>query len=121
MRHKKQTFTLDRKAGPRRALLRTLCISLIDHGSITTTLTKAQAVQQMIEPLVTMGKKNTLAAQRNIESALGNSKAAARMMHVISKAAADRPGGYTSLVKLAPRQGDGAQIARLSFIDFPTA
>lgn len=117
MRHKKKTIILDRKSGPRRALLRTLCISLIQHGSITTTPAKAKAVQSIVERCVTAGKKKSLASIRLIEKRLSNKRAAERVVHSIAPRFALRTGGYTTLMKVAPRKGDNAPQVVLQFVD----
>lgn len=116
MRHKKATATLDRKAGPRNALVRTLTISLIEHNSIQTTPTKAKAVQQMLEPLITKGKEKTVSSIRHIESVLGNKKAALVVVNRIAPRYKNRAGGYTSTVKVANRKGDGAQQVQLTLV-----
>jgi large subunit ribosomal protein L17 len=116
MRHRKSKVTLDRKAGPRRALLRSLAISLIEHGRIRTTPAKARAVRPLVERAVTVGKRNTLAARRQLIKTLGSLTATERILTTFSPRFAKRPGGYTRQVKLSPRAGDGAQQVLLEFL-----
>jgi large subunit ribosomal protein L17 len=117
MRHKKQKVTFGRKTGPRKALLRSLCINMINDGAIKTTHSKAKAVRSMIEPLITMGKDASIHDMRNIEATLGSKKATQKLVKEISPRFAKRDGGYTSLVKMGPRKGDNAEVAQLRFVD----
>lgn len=117
MRHKKKKVSLGRKTGPRKALLKTLCRSLIDEGAIKTTKAKASAVQDMIEPLITRGKEATIHDLRNIESTLGSKRTAQKLVKEISPRFAKRNGGYTSIVKLGARKGDRAEIVSLRFVE----
>jgi large subunit ribosomal protein L17 len=91
----------------------------VTHGQIQTSLTKAKAVQRMIEPLVTKGKQPTVHAMRQIEAVLANKEAARRMIKVISPQAQNRPGGYTSIIKLEAQAGDGSEQALIRFVDNP--
>ncbi len=116
MRHKKKKNTLGRTSGKRRALLRTLAISLIEHGQITTTPAKAKAVQQFVEPLITRGKTPGMNSIRLIESKLASKQAAMEVVNKLSPRFKERPGGYTSLQKVADRKGDGAKQVQLSFV-----
>lgn len=117
MRHKKNKATLGRKTGPRKALLRSLCVNLINEGAIQTTHSKAKAVRSMVEPLVTKGKKASVHDMRNIEKVLGSKKATQKLVKEISPRFEKRDGGYTSLVKMGPRKGDNAEVAQLRFVD----
>lgn len=117
MRHLKKKITLGRKTGPRQALLRSLCISFIEKENIQTTKTKAKAIKEMIEPLVTMGRESSVHNFRQIEKVLGNKKATQKLIKEISPRFLERPGGYTSIVKVGARQGDGAEIVILRFVD----
>jgi len=116
MRHRKAKITLDRKAGPRRALLRSLAISLITHERIQTTPAKARAVRPMVERAVTVGKRNNLAARRQLLKVLASPTAAERVLSTLSPRFANRAGGYTRQVKLSPRAGDGAAQVLLEFL-----
>lgn len=117
MRHKSNKLTIDRKAGPRKALLRTLAISLIENGKVTTTPTKAKAVQRFVEPLITKGKEKTPHTIRHIESKLSNKKAALYVVNELGPKFSKREGGYTSTMKVGERKGDGAEQVILKFVD----
>jgi len=116
MRHKKKTIIIDRKRGSRIALIRILCIHLIEKGHITTTPIKAKAVRLQIEHLITKGKVKNLQTIRLLESVLANKKAALRIVNTISPRFQKRAGGYTRLTKVAPRKGDGADQVILEFV-----
>lgn len=117
MRHKKSTQSLGRKTGPRRALLRTLVISLIENGEIRTTPVKARVVRRMAEKLITKGKVKTPQSIRLIEKRLGNKMAALRVVNDIAPRFKSRDGGYTRMMKVADRKGDGAQQVILKWVD----
>ncbi|MDO8626002.1 MAG: 50S ribosomal protein L17 [Candidatus Magasanikbacteria bacterium] len=116
MRHQKKKITLDRKVGPRTALLRNLAESLILHEKIKTTKAKAKAAQSRVERLVTSAKNNTLAARRLLRADLHTDKAVKKLMEVLGPRYKDRKGGYTRLTMLGPRKGDGSQTAVIEFI-----
>lgn len=116
MRHQKRTLTLDRKAGPRKALYKTLAISLITHERIVTTATKGRAVRQFVEPLITKGKKEGIHTLRLIEQRLGNKIAAQKVVNDLSKRFATRAGGYTRATKVMVRQGDKASQVVVEFV-----
>lgn len=116
MRHRNVTPTLDRKAGPRRALLRALAISLIEHERIRTTPAKARAVRPLVERAVTLGKRNSLAARRQLIRTFASPKTADRVLSTLAPRFAARPGGYTRMIKLPPRAGDGASQVLLEFL-----
>ena len=116
MRHRKRTVTLSRKAGQRKALVRTLAIALVEHGSVRTTPAKARFVQQFVEPLVTRGKAGDLSARRFVTAALGNRSAATGLLRR-SQQFASRAGGYTRITKLPlARAGDGAPQVVIEFV-----
>lgn len=116
MRHKKNTAVLDRKTGPRKALIRTLSISLIEQQRIQTTPTKARVVKSMVEKLITKGKEKNVHTIRYIESILANKKAALTVVNTLAPRFKERAGGYTTMVKVAKRKGDGAEQVILEFI-----
>jgi large subunit ribosomal protein L17 len=121
MRHRSKTVKLQRDKGHREALLRNLASSLIEHRQIRTTLAKTKALRPFVERLVTLGKKNTLHARRRALSLLGSNDLAQRsvkkLFDEISPAAADRPGGYTRIIKLGQRASDSAPMAMIEFVD----
>jgi large subunit ribosomal protein L17 len=116
MRHRKTKKTLDRKAAPRRALLKNLAAQLILYEKIKTTEAKAKVVRSYVERLITKGKKNTLAARRELMKFLSIEHAVRKVLEVYGPRYANRPGGYTRITKLGVRQGDGARIASIEFI-----
>ncbi len=118
MRHGKKFNHLKRKAAHRKALLRNLSIALITHKRITTTLAKAKALRQHIEPLVTKAKDNTTHSRRVVFSYLQNKEAVKELFGPVAEKVGDRPGGYVRVIKLGFRRGDGAEIAMIEFVDF---
>ncbi len=117
MRHHNAVRKFGRKANARRALLRGLALSLIAHGRIETTEAKAKELRPYIEKLVTKSKEATLADRRLVISRLINrDEAAEKLIKEIAPKYADRNGGYTRVVKLAPRLGDGAKMAIIEFV-----
>lgn len=116
MRHRKNKITLDRKVGPRRALLKNLAESLILHERLTSTKAKAKAARSTVEKLITIAKKGTLAARRSLLSKLSDKAATEKLMAVYGPRYKDRAGGYTRMTLLPPRKGDGADTAVVEFI-----
>lgn len=116
MRHQKKTIILSRKTAARKALLRTLAVSLILHGSITTTPAKAKAVQSFLEPLIAKGKEKSVHNIRLAIKILANAAAARTLVGQVAPRYKLRKGGYTRLVKISPRSGDGASQVRLEFV-----
>lgn len=118
MRHRSTKKTLDRKSGPRKALLDTLCVSVITHGYITTTFARARVLRPRVERLVTTAKKvNTLTARRQLLSKMrGNEKVVNQLLTEIGPRYKDRQGGYMRIIKMHKRQGDAADIARIEFV-----
>lgn len=118
MRHNKKFNHLGRKASHRAALLSNMAISLIMHKRITTTLPKAKALRQYVEPLITKSKEDTTASRRVVFSYLQNKYAVTELFGVISNKVADRPGGYTRIIKLGKRASDDAPMAFIELVDF---
>lgn len=116
MRHRKAKKTLDRKAGPRRALLKNLAAQLIVYEKVRTTEAKAKVVRPYVERLITKGKNNTLAARRELMRFLPGEHAVKKVLEVYGPRYAHRAGGYTRITKLVRRQGDGARMALVEFI-----
>lgn len=117
MRHRVRTKTLDRKSGPRQALVRSMAISLINKEKVTTTPTKAKVVRAFVEKLITKGMaEDKVHAVRVIESKLANKDAAMKVVNELSPRFEKRNGGYTRLTKMPRRQGDGAEQVRLEFV-----
>ena len=118
MRHNKKFNHLSRKTGHREALLANLCIALIEHKRIFTTLAKAKALRMYAEPLVTRSKKDDTLNRRVVFSYLQNKEAVKELFGVISEKVADRPGGYLRILKTGHRLGDNAEMAMIEFVDF---
>jgi len=118
MRHGDKINNLGRKVGHRRALLSNLACSLILHKRINTTLAKAKALRKYIEPLITKSKKDTTHSRRTVFSYLGNKEAVSELFRDIAPKVANRPGGYTRIIKLGNRLGDNAEMAMIELVDF---
>lgn len=118
MRHGKKINHLGRKKGHRQALLMNLSNSLIEHKRINTTLAKAKALRRFIEPLVTKAKTNSTHNRRVVFSYLQNKYAIQELFGTISEQVGARPGGYTRVIRTGFRQGDGAEMAMIEFVDF---
>ena len=118
MRHNKKFNHLGRKTAHRKALLKNMSISLIEHKRITTTLAKAKALRQHLEPLITRSKDNTVHNRRVVFSYLQNKEAVKELFGEIGARVANRPGGYLRIFKIGFRQGDNADMAIIEFVDF---
>ena len=118
MRHNKKFNHLGRTASHRNAMLANMAISLIMHKRITTTLAKAKALKKYVEPLITRSKEDTTNSRRVVFSYLQDKYAVTELFKVISEKVANRPGGYTRIIKLGTRQGDAAEIAFIELVDF---
>jgi len=116
MRHRKSKTTLGRESQSRKALFRSLIISLITHGKIITTLAKAKAVRPRIEKLIT--KANKISGQASIRyfQTQTSNKATKKLLTEIAKKYKDRKGGYTRIIKLSARKGDAAEQAIIEFV-----
>lgn len=118
MRHGKKFNHLGRKAAHRKALLSNLAIALITHKRINTTLAKAKALRQYIEPLVTKSKSDTTHSRRVVFSYLQNKDAIKELFSTVAEKVGDRPGGYVRVIKTGFRKGDGAEMAMIELVDF---
>ena len=116
MRHRNKKKILDRKIGPRVALLKNLADSLIVYEKIKTTEAKAKVLRSKVEKLITIGKKNDLYARRRLLAFLPTENAVKKVLEVLSPRYKDRKGGYTRIVKTGPRAGDGARMAVIEFV-----
>jgi large subunit ribosomal protein L17 len=116
MRHRVQGRKLGRTSPHRRALLRNLCTSLFEHGRITTTVQKAKEVRPLAEKLITLGKRDTLHARRRAAGFLLRAAVVQELFSTIAARYADRNGGYTRIVKLGSRSGDGADLAVIELL-----
>jgi large subunit ribosomal protein L17 len=121
MRHGKKINHLGRKTAHRQALLSNLASSLILHKRITTTVAKAKALRKYVEPLLTKSKDDTTHSRRVVFSYLGNKESVKELFGEVAPKIADRPGGYTRIIKLAEtRQGDNAEVCLMELVDFNT-
>ena len=118
MRHNKKFNHLGRKKGHREALLKNLTISLIMHKRINTTLVKAKALRMYAEPLITRSKTDDMTNRRIVFSYLQNKEAIKELFGVVAEKVADRPGGYTRILKTGHRLGDNAEMAMIELVDF---
>ena len=118
MRHGKKIIKLGRKSAHRKAMLANMAVSLFEHKRITTTLTKAKALKIFVEPLITKSKNDSVHNRRLCFSKLRNKLGVQILFDEISKRVADRPGGYTRVIKLGNRLGDNASMAMIELVDF---
>lgn len=118
MRHGKTINHLGRKAGHRAALLMNLSIALITHKRIITTVAKAKALKKHIEPLITKSKTNTTHSRRVVFAYLDHKEAVAELFATVAPKVANRPGGYTRVIRTGFRKGDGAEMALIELVDF---
>ena len=118
MRHNKKFNHLGRTADHRNAMLANMTISLIMHKRITTTLAKAKALKKYAEPLITRAKDDSTNSRRVVFSYLQNKEALKELFGIVAEKIGDRPGGYTRIIKLGARQGDGADMAFIELVDF---
>ena len=116
MRHRKNVATLDRRRGPREALLRGLVNNLVLYEKINTTKAKAKALKPYIERVVTYGKRTDIAAKRYVAARVYTDGARRKIFEVLGPRYLTRPGGYTRIIPLKRRQGDGAEIVRIEFV-----
>lgn len=116
--HRRRVKHFDRKSGPRKALLRGLVTSLIEHGRITTTVDRAKEVRRHVEKAITLGKKGDLATTRLLMSRFPNKEAVSSIMKDLAPRFKTRPGGYTRIIKIGRRPGDTAEMAFLEFVDY---
>ena len=121
MRHNKAINHLGRKSGHRKAMLANMATSLILHKRIQTTVAKAKALKMYVEPLITKSKEDTTHSRRIVFSYLKNKEAVTELFRTIAPKIADRPGGYTRVLKTGFRQGDGADMALIELVDFNEA
>ncbi len=118
MRHNKKFNHLSRKKAHREALLTNLAIALIQHKRIFTTLAKAKALRVFVEPLITRSKKDDMQNRRLVFSYLQNKEAIKELFGVVAEKVAERPGGYTRILKTGHRLGDNAEVAMIELVDF---
>lgn len=117
MRHRVHGRKLGRTSAHRKALFRNQVTALMDKERITTTLMKAKEVRPIAERMITLAKRESLHARRQVLKTIPDKKVVSKLFDSISARYAGRPGGYTRIYKLGPRQGDGAEMAILELVD----
>jgi len=117
MRHRKQGRRLNRSSSHRKAMLSNMAASLIKHEQITTTISKAKEIRPVVEKLVTLGKKGSLHDRRQALSKLSEKAAVDKLFSTLAERYADRPGGYTRIIRAGFRYGDSAPMAVIEFVD----
>lgn len=118
MRHRKKGNKLGRTSSHRDAMLANMGCSLIEHKRINTTVTKAKALRQFIEPVITKSKNDTTHNRRIVFSYLRQKDAVTTLFREVAVKVGDRPGGYTRIIKLGNRQGDSAPMAMIELVDY---
>jgi large subunit ribosomal protein L17 len=116
MRHRKTGKILDRKKGPREALLRGLATSVILYEKVKTTEAKAKAVQPIVERLITVSRSGSVSDRRRLSAKLYGENVVKKLVEEIGPRYKERPGGYTRITKLNRRPGDGAPMAQIELI-----
>jgi large subunit ribosomal protein L17 len=118
MKHGKKVNHLGRKVAHRKSMLANMASSLIEHKRISTTVAKAKALKQFVEPLISKSKNDTTHNRRLAFSALRNKYAVAELFREVAQKVGDRPGGYTRVIKMGNRLGDNASMAMIELVDF---
>ena len=118
MRHGKKNNHLGRKEGHRYALLSNLAVSLITHKRIFTTVAKAKALRVFVEPIITKSKTDSTNSRRMVFADLQNKDAVTELFRTVATKVADRPGGYTRIIKIGNRPGDAAEMCMIELVDF---
>jgi large subunit ribosomal protein L17 len=121
MRHNKKFNHLGRKSAHRKALLSNMACSLILHKRISTTVAKAKALKMYVEPLITKSKEDNTSNRRLVFSYLKSKTAVSELFRDISVKIADRPGGYTRILKTGTRLGDAADLCIIELVDYNEA
>ena len=118
MRHQRAGRKLGRDSAHRKALYANLTASLIEHGRIRTTLAKAKEVRPVAEEMITLGRRGDVPARRQALKFLRSQDVVHKLFSEVGPRFSDRPGGYSRIVKLGPRQGDAAEMAYLELVDY---
>ena len=116
MRHRKGGFKLQRDPSARRALLRGLTTNIILHDRIVTTITKAKAMKPVVDKMITLAKRDTLHSRRQAAAFLNTPGALKKLFDTLGPRFSQREGGYTRVVRLGPRKGDGAELALIELL-----
>jgi large subunit ribosomal protein L17 len=118
VRHQRAGRKLGRDAAHRKALYANLTASLIEHGRIKTTVAKAKEVRPVAEEMITLGRRGDVPARRQALKFLRSQDVVHKLFSEVGPRFSDRPGGYSRIVKLGPRQGDAAEMAYLELVDY---
>ncbi len=118
MRHGKKVNHLGRKTAHRKAMLANMACSLIEYKRINTTVAKAKALKQFVEPLITKSKSDTTHNRRLVFAKLRQKEAVTELFRDVAAKIGDRPGGYTRIIKLGNRLGDNADMAMVELVDY---
>jgi len=116
MRHRVAGFKLKRPVDSRNALLRNLCTSVIENERLVTTVPKAKAVRPLVEKMITLAKQDTLHSRRQAAAVLRTPKSVKKLFDTLGTRFGQRSGGYTRITRLAPRKGDGAEVAMIELV-----
>lgn len=117
MRHRQHGRSFGRNTGERKALFRGLVTELLRYERIRTTLPKAKEIRPIAEKAITLGKRGDLHARRLLDSRLYGSEVVDKVVHVLGPRFAERPGGYTRILRLGRRIGDGAEMALIELVE----
>jgi large subunit ribosomal protein L17 len=120
MRHRLKGSKLGRTASHRKATLRSLSIALITHHRVVTTLSKAKELRRHIEPVITRSKEDTTHNRREVFSFIHDNDTVSKLFNEVGPKVADRPGGYTRVIKIGYRTGDSADMAVIELVDYNT-
>jgi len=120
MRHNKKVNHLGRTSSHRKAMLANMAVSLIKHKRIRTTVAKAKALRGYVEPLITKGKNDTTHSRRTVFAYLKDKEAITELFREVAVKVAERPGGYTRILKLGTRAGDSADMCMIELVDYNT-
>jgi|TARA_B110000908_G_scaffold124476_1_gene145938 large subunit ribosomal protein L17 len=118
MRHGKKVMHLGRKTAHRKSMLSNMACSLIEHKRINTTVTKAKALKQFVEPIITKAKSDSTHNRRLVFSSLRDKETVTELFRDVATKVGDRPGGYTRIIKLGNRLGDNASMAMIELVDY---
>lgn len=118
MRHRRAGKKLGRTPAHRKSLYANLAVSLLEHGRIKTTVSKAKAVKPFAEQMITLGKRGDLHARRLALAELKDRDVVHKLFEDVAPRFADRPGGYSRIVKIGPRPGDAAEMVYLELVDY---
>lgn len=120
MRHRNAGRSLSRTSSHRKAMFSNMCCSLIEHELIKTTLAKAKELRRYIEPIITVGKKDSVATRRQIFDKLRSKQAVGKLFTTLGPRYTERPGGYVRVLKCGFRAGDNAPMAIVELVDRPS-